>query len=119
MADTVVARLLSVVRSPRDKTRRRSAPRPCRPTLELLERRELLSITLTGVPDWVEQGPRPAADFTVTYGPDGQTAGAVNSVAVSPADPNTVLVGTVNGGVWRGTNAGAGPAGVAWTPLTD
>jgi hypothetical protein len=31
--------------------------------------------------------------------------GAVNAIAIIPGDRNTVYVGSVNGGVWKSTNA--------------
>ena len=34
-------------------------------------------------------------------------AGAINAVAVSPTDPNTIFIGAVNGGVWVTHNANA------------
>src|SRR5207248_2804631 len=43
--------------------------------------------------------------------------GAVNVLAVHPTNPNILLIGAVNGGVWRTTNAtNANPT---WTPTTD
>ena len=31
-------------------------------------------------------------------------AGAIQAIAVDPNDPQTIYIGTVNGGVWRTTN---------------
>ena len=68
---------------------------------------------------WVSQGPGPITNGQVS-GMDAQynpVYGAVERIAVSPTDPNTMLIGAVNGGVWRSTNAlDASPN---WTPVTD
>ncbi len=40
--------------------------------------------------------------------------GRVNEIAVHPEDPNTVFVGTPQGGLWKTTNLGQ-----TWEPLTD
>src|SRR5438045_709038 len=86
-----------------------------RPTIQVLEDRTLLaSVTLLGVPNWVEQGPGPilvpgsAAAFNQN--------GAVQSIAARPGDATTLFVGTVNGGVWRTTTAMA--ANPTWTATT-
>ena len=68
---------------------------------------------------WVEQGPGP-----IRYGQvEGMSAqsnpvyGAIERIAVNPSDPNIMLIGSVNGGVWRTTNATA--ANPTWSPVTD
>ena len=48
---------------------------------------------------------------------NGEVVGAIRAVVAHPTSANTVYVGSVNGGVWRTTNATA--AKPAWTPLTD
>ena len=66
-------------------------------------------------PAWVEQGPGPilnAQDEGLTNNP---VAGAIN--AIVPISADIVFVGTVNGGVWKTSNATA--ATPTWTPLTD
>src|SRR5215471_8997875 len=66
-------------------------------------------------PAWVEQGPGPilnGQDEGLTNNP---VAGAIN--AIVPITADTVFVGTVNGGVWKTSNATA--ATPTWTPLTD
>ncbi|HEV8604635.1 MAG TPA: hypothetical protein VGQ99_04675 [Tepidisphaeraceae bacterium] len=81
---------------------------------ESLEDRRLLSISVIGIPDWVEQGPASASggqDFTLT---GDAVSGAVNSLAAHPTDANTIYAGTVGGGIWRTTDGGSN-----WTPLTD
>src|SRR4051794_41001421 len=43
--------------------------------------------------------------------------GAVKTVVAHPTDPNTAWVGSVNGGIWKTTNATA--ASPSWLPETD
>src|SRR4051794_22175273 len=77
---------------------------------------------------WVQQGPGQIVDpFAGTPGqssnvegitsPEGPIpeSGAIQAIAVQTAD--TVYVGTVNGGVWKTTNAT--DASPTWIPLTD
>src|SRR5207253_203129 len=42
------------------------------------------------------------------------TAGAVNTLAVRPGFPNTILAATVNGGIWKTENGGTN-----WRATTD
>jgi hypothetical protein len=86
-------------------------------TLEVLEDRTLPSVTVSGVPAWVEQGPGVIQNGQVTGIPNSPVIGAVEAVAPDPADPNVLFVGAVNGGVWRTTDATS--AAPQWTPLTD
>jgi photosystem II stability/assembly factor-like uncharacterized protein len=37
----------------------------------------------------------------------GVTSGRINAIAVSPADPNIILVGSSSGGIWRSGDGGA------------
>jgi photosystem II stability/assembly factor-like uncharacterized protein len=64
-------------------------------------------------PTWNFLGPAPI--------PNGQTSavstpvsGRTISIAVDPLDPNTVYVGTAQGGLYKSTNGGT-----TWTPLFD
>ena len=64
---------------------------------------------------WTEQGPGPiknGQDEGITNNP---VSGAVNAIA--PVDANTVYVATVNGGIWKTTDATS--ASPTWTQLTD
>src|SRR5258705_1976686 len=91
-----------------------SAIRPIK--FETLEDRRLLSISVVGIPDWVEQGPAPTNgghDFTFS---DNPVSGAVTSLAAHPTNSDILYAGTVAGGIWRTTNA---TSGANWTPLTD
>jgi photosystem II stability/assembly factor-like uncharacterized protein len=70
------------------------------------------------VPVWVATGPAPNKRGQVeNVNPDGEVIGAIHAVAPHPTDPNTVYVGSVNGGVWKSQNATA--AHPHWTVLTD
>src|SRR5262249_38645152 len=69
-------------------------------------------------PIWVEQGPGPILfDANTVIAPDSPVVGAINAIAASPTDPDLLYVGTVNGGIWKTTNATA--ISPTWTPLTD
>ena len=89
----------------------------------MLEDRTLPSITLTGVPNFIPQGPGPTFNgqtegLTVTGGlTNNPVTGAVKAIATDPTNGNRVFVGTVNGGIWSTNNATA--AAPDWTPLTD
>jgi len=85
----------------------------------LLAFASLVSLSLgaaaLAAPTWVEQGPGPilnGQDEGLTNNP---VAGAIN--AIVPISADIVFVGTVNGGVWKTSNATA--ATPTWTPLTD
>ena len=67
---------------------------------------------------YVPQGPRPITGGQVeSVTPNNEVAGAVHTVVAHPSDANTLWIGTVNGGIWRTTNATA--VSPTWTPLTD
>ncbi len=70
---------------------------------------------------WRATGPGPiieGQDEGITT-PEGTNpvSGAIESIAPSATDANVVYVGSVNGGVWKSTNAKA--ASPSWTALTD
>ncbi|MCC7083810.1 MAG: hypothetical protein IT427_02255 [Pirellulales bacterium] len=88
--------------------------------IEPLETRQLLSINVVGIPNWVEQGPRVILNAGSVVSPNNPATGAVQSIAVNPVNPMQVYVATVNGGIWRSNNADpANPGAITWTPLTD
>jgi len=96
--------------------------------LEVLEDRTLMSTVATGLPHWLEQGPGPIENGQTAgllpIGPDGlvnPVAGAASAVALVPGDPNTIYLGTINGGIWKTTNADTQMVGgmPTWQPLTD
>lgn len=59
------------------------------------------------------QGIEPDVPFWNSIGP-GNFAGRIRSIIIHPANPNTMWVGAVAGGVWKTTNGG-----VTWSPKTD
>ena len=68
-------------------------------------------------PAWVEQGPGPILNGQDEGLPGNPVTGAINAIVPSPSSADLVFVGTVNGGVWKTSNATA--ASPTWTPLTD
>src|SRR5262245_48001163 len=105
----------SLHRLPR-QDRSRSAvrkPRHRRLEMERLEERMVLSTT------WAEQGPGPilGAFNAVIPGQNNPEDGAVAALATDPHNADIVYAATVNGGVWKTTNATA--VNPTWTPLTD
>src|SRR5437588_2192504 len=83
--------------------------------LEVLEDRTLPSITLTGVPNFIPQGPGPTFNGQTEGLTNRPVTGAVNAIAPDPSNANRVFIGTVNGGIWMTNNATA--ASPSWTPL--
>lgn len=64
------------------------------------------------LPTWKAIGPRPTrSDLYANW---GDTSGRINSVAISPANPNIVLVGGSTGGVWRSEDGGE-----TFNPVSD
>src|SRR5688572_16914085 len=110
-------------------SRMRAAARKKKPRapwcVEPLEGRMLMSANLPAVPFWQEQGPGPITHGQVAVGDlagpsardDDFVVGAINAIAVDPQNANRLIVGTVNGGIWKTTNAlDANPI---WTEETD
>jgi photosystem II stability/assembly factor-like uncharacterized protein len=56
-------------------------------------------------PTWRRIGPTPTNSYF--FGNWGVTSGRINAVAVSPADPNLILIGSATGGIWRSIDGGA------------
>ncbi len=78
---------------------------------ELLEDRRVLAT-------FVPMGPSPLINGgTESVAPSNSVTGGIQSVVAHPADADTLYVGTVNGGIWRTTNATSSIP--TWTPLTD
>src|ERR1044071_4039933 len=75
------------------------------------------SLATAAQPSWVAQGPSPATGGQVENLSEGEVSGALKSIAVHPSAPNVVYVGSVNGGVWKTSNA-MDPR-PTWTQLTD
>lgn len=73
---------------------------------------------LRGVgPTWTSVGPSPTRSAQINVPPDHLISGAVNAVAPHPTDANILYAATVNGGIWKTTNAQA--ANPTWVPQTD
>ncbi|HEX6901200.1 MAG TPA: RTX toxin [Thermoanaerobaculia bacterium] len=66
---------------------------------------------------WLPQGPGPTLNGQTEGLEDGDVAGAIQTVAAHPRAAGTLYVGTVNGGVWKTTNAAS--QNVKWERLTD
>jgi photosystem II stability/assembly factor-like uncharacterized protein len=60
---------------------------------------------------WNSIGPTPTS--TLVLNNWGVTSGRINAVAVSPANPDLILVGAATGGVWRSIDGGANFAPVS------
>ncbi len=74
-----------------------------------------------GTPTWQAQGPAPITGGQTTNTTSGPytdpVVGEIDTILTVPNNANIVYVGTVNGGIWKTTNATA--ADPTWTPLTD
>ena len=66
---------------------------------------------------WVSVGPAPGINGQETVLPNNQINGAIQAIAVDPTNANIMYVGSVNGGIWKTTNALL--ATPHWIPLTD
>lgn len=71
---------------------------------------------------WTSQGPGPALfgqteNIQVLGLTVDPVVGAIHAVVAHPTDVNTLFIGSVNGGIWRTTNA-TDPL-PTWTPLID
>jgi photosystem II stability/assembly factor-like uncharacterized protein len=60
---------------------------------------------------WRHLGPMP---ITAKFPSMGVTSGRVNAIAISPANPQLVLVGGATGGIWRSTDGGS-----TFVPVSD
>jgi len=66
------------------------------------------TVFMSGMPQWVEQGPGPALQGSRA------NSGATQVVAAHPFNAQVLFAGTVNGGVWKTEDGGH-----SWRPLTD
>lgn len=67
-----------------------------------------------GVGPWQFVGPTNLDIPYTTYYGVRPINGRGNAIAVDPSNPNTLYLGSAQGGVWKSTNGGA-----TWTPLND
>lgn len=75
-----------------------------------LQSRNSMRTEATEAANWTPLGP---SGWTHTSGWNPGT-GRLSAMAIHPANPNVIYVGSPGGGLWKSTNAGAN-----WTPLTD
>jgi subtilisin-like proprotein convertase family protein len=66
---------------------------------------------------WSSQGPAPILNGSVQNIANRPVVGAIDVVVAHPASAATLWVGSVNGGIWKTTNATSGSP--TWTPQTD
>ncbi|HEY0048661.1 MAG TPA: FG-GAP-like repeat-containing protein [Pyrinomonadaceae bacterium] len=70
-----------------------------------------LSETSAAPPVWQSIGPRATESDIDNW---GLTSGRINAIAVSPSNPQLILVGAATGGIWRSIDGGAN-----FSPTTD
>ncbi|UCF07358.1 MAG: hypothetical protein JSW28_06805, partial [Thermoplasmata archaeon] len=76
------------------------------------------TVLLLPVMTWVSQGPSPIIDGQVEHIPgNNPVVGAIHTVVAHPENPDIIWVGTVNGGIWKTTDA-TSPS-PTWMPKTD
>src|SRR5207244_11417634 len=63
-------------------------------------------------PIWQAIGPAPTS--SQIFNNWGLTSGRINSIAISPANTQIILVGAATGGIWRSSNGGS-----SFAPVTD
>ena len=73
--------------------------------LEALEDRTAPAVNLDGIWDYLAQGPGPIVGGQSDAYHDDQVIGAIEAVAVDPNNAARIFVGSVNGGIFRTTNA--------------
>ena len=78
-------------------------------SVELLEDRALLS--------WVTSGPTSVTNGQVENITNRPVSGAIHTVAAHPTNADVLFLGSVNGGIWKTTNATA--ASPSWTAQSD
>ncbi|MEZ5441858.1 MAG: hypothetical protein R3F15_10265 [Lysobacterales bacterium] len=72
---------------------------------------------LRGGPSWELLGPHPTESAQVNVPPDDEVSGAIHAIAPHPTDADILYIGSVNGGIWKTTNATA--ARPVWVPQTE
>lgn len=84
----------------------------------------LAGTCLAAVPSFAQtfiaQGAAPGNGLGITDPSSFQTfSGATSAIVTDPNNPGSIILGSVNGGIWTTTNAGASDGNVAWTARTD
>ena len=72
-----------------------------------------VAVVVPGVPDWQDEGPG-LIHSDLTKDAPFPESGAVEAIAVHPANDQILFAASVNGGVWRTENGGQ-----TWTAMTD
>lgn len=67
-----------------------------------------------GASNWTPLGPLAIPNGQTYGGARVLVTGRVTAIAIDPAAPDTIYLGTAQGGVWKSVDAGA-----SWKPLTD
>lgn len=75
------------------------------------------SVILSDLPVWVSQGPDSINQLAGAKNTSGPAAGAVQVILPHPEEPGTMLLGTVNGGIWKTTNLNTDSP--TWKAVTD
>ncbi len=76
------------------------------------------SISQSAAQKLTKEGPAPFEGGQSEASNDNQV-GAINAIAAHPTNSDIIYIGTVNGGVWKTTNATVESNSPTWTPLTD
>jgi hypothetical protein len=93
-------------------------PKKSKPQLEMLESREVPSISVSAAVNWNEVGPQTIANGqSVNISGSNPVNGAISALAAHPTNPNIMFAAAPNGGVWRTFNAQS--ASPTWTPISD
>jgi hypothetical protein len=85
-------------------------------TTDTVEERTSALISAT----WTQQGPGPllgGQENVLPISANNPAAGAIEAVVTQPGNANIIYIATINGGIWKTTNALASTP--TWTPLTD
>ena len=79
----------------------------------------IMAETTTVGPSWIAQGPGPIqnAPMVINVFPDNEGVGAIHTVLSVPTNADVLYVGTVNGGIWKTTNATS--LSPSWSQLTE
>src|SRR5262249_32079727 len=88
-----------------------------------LEDRTIPSVSFSGIPSWVAEGPAPITDSggnVIGPASDGSLnlkCGAINAITVDPNNAKHLFAATVNGGIWQ-TSDFTQPSPM-WSTTTD
>lgn len=103
-----LASLLSASRPRKSSSRKVQFKRSL--IFESLEARSLMAA-------WVNQGPFSSTNGQVEGITNHPVTGAIHAVLAHPTNPDILYIGSINGGVWKTTNATS--ANPTWTTTTD